>query len=160
MAVNFTSIALVDYHDSLSPDTKPRFLSALRSALIDVGFFYLQNPPIEVELQEALVKTTGAFFDLPTKQKLELDVARSKHFRGYACAGAEKTATISDQRETLTVCLMTRFKRFWADFIHNNIIERLVSTHLSMVRTRPSTTVSRGLIRYGRRVRAAQNIRF
>lgn len=109
MAVNFTSIPLVDYHDSLSPDTKPRFLSALRSALVDVGFFYLQNPPIEVEVREALVKTTGAFFDLPTKKKLELDVAETKHFRGYACAGAEKTATISDQRETLTVCLMTQF---------------------------------------------------
>ncbi|KAJ5597706.1 hypothetical protein N7537_007790 [Penicillium hordei] len=103
MAVNFTSVPLVDYHDSLSPDTKPRFLSALRSALVDVGFFYLQNPPVEVEVREALVKTTGAFFDLPTKSKLELDVTHSKHFRGYACAGAEKTATISDQRETLTV---------------------------------------------------------
>lgn len=103
MAVNFTSIPLVDYHDSLSPDTKPRFLSALRSALVDVGFFYLQNPPIEVGVREELVKTTGAFFDLPTEKKLELDVVKSKHFRGYACAGAEKTATISDQRETLTV---------------------------------------------------------
>ncbi|KAF4768763.1 hypothetical protein N7455_000259 [Penicillium solitum] len=103
MAVNFTSIPLVDYQDSLSPDTKPRFLSALRSALVDVGFFYLQNPPIEVDVREALVKTTGSFFDLPTKKKLELDVAHSKHFRGYGCAGAEKTATISDQRETLTV---------------------------------------------------------
>ncbi|CAI7636606.1 unnamed protein product [Penicillium crustosum] len=103
MAVNFTSIPLVDYQDSLSPDTKPRFLSALRSALVDVGFFYLQNPPIEAEVRETLVKTTGAFFDLPTKKKQELDVAHSKHFRGYGCAGAEKTATISDQRETLTV---------------------------------------------------------
>lgn len=111
MAVNFTSIPLVDYNDSLSPDTKPRFLSALRSALVDVGFFYLQNPPIEVEIREALVKTTGAFFDLPTDKKVELDVVESKHFRGYACAGVEKTATISDQRETLTVCFMTQSGR-------------------------------------------------
>lgn len=117
MAVNFTSIPLVDYQDSLSPDTKPRFLSALRSALVDVGFFYLQNPPIEVDVREALVKTTGSFFDLPTKKKLELDVAHSKHFRGYGCAGAEKTATISDQRETLTVCLMTQFERIWMESI-------------------------------------------
>lgn len=104
MAVNFTSIPLVDYHDSLSPATKPRFLSALRSALVDVGFFYLQNPPIEDKVREALVKTTGEFFDLPAKTKQELDVVQSKHFRGYACAGSEKTATIDDQRETLTVC--------------------------------------------------------
>lgn len=145
MAANFTSIPLVDYHDSLSPDTKPRFLSALRSALVDVGFFYLQNPPIEVEVRKALVKTTGAFFDLPTKRKIELDVAESKHFRGYACAGTEKTATISDQRETLTVCLMTQLE---TRLNQNNVIERLVSTHLSMVRTRPSTTVSKDLIRY------------
>lgn len=117
MAVNFTSVPLVDYNDSLSPDTKQRFLSALRSALVDVGFFYLQNPPIEVGVREALVKTTGAFFDLPTEKKLELDVVKSKHFRGYACAGTEKTATISDQRETLTVGLMTLFEIIWTDFI-------------------------------------------
>jgi isopenicillin N synthase-like dioxygenase len=53
-----------------------------------------------------LAKTTGAFFDLPLEKKLEVDVVNSKHFRGYACSGTEKTATISDQRETLTVCLM------------------------------------------------------
>lgn len=103
MAVNFASIPLVDFHDSLSPGTKTHFLSALRSALVDIGFFYLKNPPIEDKVRETLVKTTDAFFDLPTKTKLELDVTRSKHFRGYACAGSEKTATISDQRETLTV---------------------------------------------------------
>ncbi|KAJ5201058.1 hypothetical protein N7449_005861 [Penicillium cf. viridicatum] len=126
MAVNFTSVPLVDYHDSLSPDTKPRFLSALRSALVDVGFFYLQNPPIEFGVREALVKTTGAFFDLPTEKKLELDVVKSKHFRGYACAGAEKNS--HNKRSA------------------GNFNCRLVSTHLSMDRTRPSTTASKDLI--------------
>lgn len=104
MAVNFTSIPLVDFNDSLSPETKPRFLSTLRTALVDVGFFYLRNPPVDSKTREALVRTTGDFFDLPAQKKHELDVNLSKHFRGYACAGSEKTATISDQRETLTVC--------------------------------------------------------
>ncbi|KAJ5094752.1 hypothetical protein N7456_010613 [Penicillium angulare] len=103
MAVDFASIPLVDFYDAFSPDTKPRFLSALRSALVDVGFFYLRNPPIDTKIRDALVKTTGAFFDLPTSKKLELDVTQSRHFRGYGCAGSEKTATLSDQRETLTV---------------------------------------------------------
>lgn len=105
MAANFTSIPFVDFRDATDPATKPRFLSTLRHALVNVGFFYLQNPPLGVELRERLVKTTGAFFDLPTEKKLELDVANSKHFRGYARSGAEKTATIDDLRETFTVCI-------------------------------------------------------
>ena len=104
MAANFTHIPLVNYNDAISAATKPRFLSALRNALVDVGFFYLQNPPIGVDVREKLAKTTGAFFDLPLEKKIEVDVVNSKHFRGYACSGSEKTATISDQRETLTVC--------------------------------------------------------
>ncbi|KAJ6018209.1 hypothetical protein N7451_001588 [Penicillium sp. IBT 35674x] len=105
MAANFTHIPLVDYNDAISAATKPRFLSALRNALVDVGFFYLQNPPVEVDVREKLAQATGAFFDLPLEKKLEVDVVNSKHFRGYACSGSEKTATISDQRETLTVGL-------------------------------------------------------
>ncbi|KAJ5531990.1 hypothetical protein N7494_008542 [Penicillium frequentans] len=105
MAANFTHIPLVDYNDAISPATKPHFLSALRNALVDVGFFYLLNPPIRVDIREKLATTTGAFFDLPLEKKLEVDVVNSKHFRGYACSGSEKTATISDQRETLTVGL-------------------------------------------------------
>jgi isopenicillin N synthase-like dioxygenase len=108
MAANFTSIPLIDFNDTRTPVTKHRFLAALRHALVNVGFFYLQNPPIGVELRERLVKATGAFFDLPMAKKLEVDVANSKHFRGYARSGTEKTATKSDQRETFTVCLITK----------------------------------------------------
>lgn len=111
MAANFTSIPLIDFRDATDPATKPQFLSTLRHALTSVGFFYLQNPPLGVELREQLVKTTGAFFDLPTEKKLEVDVANSKHFRGYARSGAEKTATIDDLRETFTVCLSTHSRK-------------------------------------------------
>jgi isopenicillin N synthase-like dioxygenase len=109
MAADFTSIPLIDYRDSTSLVTKHRFLAALRHALVNVGFFYLQNPPIGLDLRQQLVKETGAFFDLPAEKKLEVNVANSKHFRGYACSGTERTATKKDQRETFTVSQNFKF---------------------------------------------------
>ncbi|KAJ5450127.1 uncharacterized protein N7458_006576, partial [Penicillium daleae] len=74
--VNFISIPLIDFNDIRTPITKYCFLAALR-----------------VELRERLIKATGVFFDLLIAKKLEVDVANSKHFRGYARSGTEKTAT-------------------------------------------------------------------
>lgn len=105
MAEEFTSIPIIDYGDALAAATKPNFLSALRHALVNVGFFYLRNPPIGAEVREELTKRTALFFDLPTEQKQKVALVNSKHFRGYASLGIEKTATKNDQRETLTVSL-------------------------------------------------------
>ena len=105
MPEDFTSVPIIDYGDALSPEAKPHFLSALKHALVNVGFFYLHNPPMGVKVREELVNRTGAFFDLPTEKKQEVAMMKSKHFRGYSQLGIERTATKNDQRETLTVSL-------------------------------------------------------
>ncbi|KAF9892025.1 hypothetical protein FE257_002989 [Aspergillus nanangensis] len=103
MAEEFSSIPILDYGDVLSPTSKSTFLSTLRHALINVGFFYLRNPPIEVEAREALIQRSASFFNLPTAQKQEVALSNSKHFRGYASLGSEITGMKSDGRETFTV---------------------------------------------------------
>ncbi|KAJ5741714.1 hypothetical protein N7533_011123 [Penicillium manginii] len=103
MAAEFDSIPILEFGDALSATTKPRFLSSLRHALVKVGFFYLRNPPIGAAVRDDLVRKTASFFDLPMEKKQEVAIANSRHFRGYASLGIEKTATKRDQRETLTV---------------------------------------------------------
>lgn len=103
MAERFSSIPILEYDDAVSPTSRPRFLSALRHALVNVGFFYLRNPPIEVEVQEALVQKSASFFNLPVAKKQEVAISNSKQFRGYASLASEETGMKSDARETFTV---------------------------------------------------------
>lgn len=97
------SLPVLDFHLAESPETKHIFLSELRAALVDKGFFYLKNHPIPTENETGLVAKTQSFFSLPVEEKQGIDISNNKHFRGYACVGTERTATKSDKRETFTV---------------------------------------------------------
>jgi len=89
----------------LSPSTKPTFLVHLREALINVGFFYLQNPPISVDAQHVFLAKALELFDLPLEKKLEIEMVNSPHFLGYSKLGAEITALKPDYREQFDVGL-------------------------------------------------------
>ncbi|KAE8153113.1 hypothetical protein BDV25DRAFT_127452 [Aspergillus avenaceus] len=102
MAANtpsFTKIPILDYSLSTSPTTKLQFLSDLRNALINVGFFYLINAPISPETQQNVIQKGMEIFDLPLEKKLEIEMINSKHFLGYSQLGAEITARKQDYRE-------------------------------------------------------------
>ncbi|KAK5801203.1 hypothetical protein VI817_003415 [Penicillium citrinum] len=103
MAVDFTSLPILDLQEAHSPDTKPSFLLALRDALVNVGFLYLKNPPIPDGLQDKLVEKAGAFFGLPTDVKENVQMVNSKYIRGWTALGVERTATTVDRRETFIV---------------------------------------------------------
>lgn len=103
MSQNFSSVPIIDFRDALSPDTKSKFLSELRHALVDIGFFYLRNPPITEETRIEFVQKSLAFFDLPLDTKHEIDMPRSRYFKGYTGPRQEKTAAEKDERESLTV---------------------------------------------------------
>ncbi|KOS36725.1 hypothetical protein ACN38_g12514 [Penicillium nordicum] len=95
---SFTSIPVLDFSQALSP-SKPIFLTNLREALVNVGFFYLQNAPISAQSQEQFIQKALGLFELPLEKKLEIEMVNSPHFLGYSRLGAEITALKPDYRE-------------------------------------------------------------
>ena len=106
MATNtssFITIPVLDYSLSTSSTSKSQFLSDLRNALINVGFFYLINAPIAPRVQQDVVDKCKEIFDLPLEKKVEIEMVNSKHFLGYSRLGAEITAREQDYREQFDV---------------------------------------------------------
>lgn len=56
--MSFDSIPILDMAQADNPTTKPAFLSALRNALLEVGFMYVRNVGIPDSLFEQ-VKREG-----------------------------------------------------------------------------------------------------
>ena len=44
---NFSTVPILDYSAALDPTRRPAFLLQLRNALINVGFLYLANAPVD-----------------------------------------------------------------------------------------------------------------
>ena len=105
MEDEFTEVPVVDYSLSQNPATKPEFLSQLRNAVVNVGFFYLNNHPIPEDVQRAALEQSDAFFSMPLQKKLDIDTAHSKHFLGYNTMNAEKTVAITGHNESVFVSL-------------------------------------------------------
>lgn len=103
MGDEFTEVPVVDYSLSQRQDTKAEFLSQLRNAIVNVGFFYLSNHSIPEEVQQAALEQSDAFFNLPLQQKLDIDSSLSKHFLGYNRMNAEKTVAIVGRNESVFV---------------------------------------------------------
>lgn len=101
----FTSIPVLDYNQALSSTSKSAFLAQLRDALINVGFLYLQNPPVSTGVRDDLTMKALELFQLPLEKKLEIEMVNSPHFLGYSRLGAEITALKSDHREQFDVRL-------------------------------------------------------
>ena len=101
--ITFTSIPVLDFALAEVPSTKPAFLSALRKALVVVGFFYLQNTPIPDDVINVFVQKSMDLCNLPLEKKLEIEMINSKHFLGYSRLGCERTARKIDHREMFDV---------------------------------------------------------
>ncbi|CAG8637516.1 10658_t:CDS:2, partial [Dentiscutata heterogama] len=78
---------------------KDEFLSQLRHTLFHIGFLYVKNHPIPEELITKIKSYSTQLFDLPTSEKLRIEMCNSPHFLGYNKLAAEKTKDIDDQRE-------------------------------------------------------------
>ncbi|RDL33083.1 uncharacterized protein BP5553_08522 [Venustampulla echinocandica] len=98
---SFDSIPLLDLSLAKDPSTKPQFLEDLRHALLEVGFLYLKNVGIPEELTQAVIKEGVAFFDLPTEEKLKIEMKNAPSFLGYSRLDAEITAQTIDHREQI-----------------------------------------------------------
>ncbi|KAH9012680.1 non-heme dioxygenase in morphine synthesis N-terminal-domain-containing protein [Lactarius hengduanensis] len=86
-------------YDRKRTHTRPAFIQQLQSALINVGFLYLEHPPIPTALFDEVVAYLPRFFGLPQGRKEALRMANSPHFLGYFRPGVELTGGAADQRE-------------------------------------------------------------
>ncbi|KAJ3551960.1 hypothetical protein NM688_g4409 [Phlebia brevispora] len=99
MATNFSSVPILDYSLLSDSATRPKFISDLQNALINVGFFYISRTPVVPEDVEAVIRDAPKFFDLPAEEKERIRMIHSPHFFGYSRFGAELTKGKVDQRE-------------------------------------------------------------
>ena len=79
------------------------FLAELRAAARDVGFFYLAGHGVAPELVRELLTVSRRFFELPTAQKLAIEMVNSPHFRGYNRVAWEITRGAADWREQIDI---------------------------------------------------------
>lgn len=86
---SFTAIPTLALRDARDPATKPRFLAALRAALLDVGFLYLdvtgETAALPARLLADAVAEGVAFFaGLPDAEKRRIEMKNEKSFLGWS----------------------------------------------------------------------------
>ncbi|KAF7310500.1 hypothetical protein HMN09_00592500 [Mycena chlorophos] len=100
MAANFSSVPVLDYAQTASPELRPQFIRELQHALINVGFLYLANVPVQTD---ELLRYIPKLFALPQEEKNKIAMVNSKHFLGYNKLGAEFTKGATDWREQFDI---------------------------------------------------------
>jgi len=86
-----------------SPADREAFLSQLRYAAREIGFFYIINHGISPELQQAVQQQSRRFFALSDEQKQRVGMIHSPHFRGYNRVASELTRGKPDFREQFDI---------------------------------------------------------
>ncbi|MCK8537871.1 isopenicillin N synthase family dioxygenase [Yersinia ruckeri] len=79
------------------------FLTRLRHASRDIGFFYLTGHGVNPELSRQIQLLSRRFFELPLADKLAVQMVHSPHFRGYNRTAAELTRGQPDWREQFDI---------------------------------------------------------
>ncbi|PKP85335.1 MAG: 2-oxobutyrate oxidase [Alphaproteobacteria bacterium HGW-Alphaproteobacteria-2] len=79
------------------------FLSALRRAAREVGFFYLTGHGIAQADFDRVFATARDFFALTEAEKLSVQMVKSPQFYGYNVSGAELTRNARDWREQFDI---------------------------------------------------------
>lgn len=74
-------------------------LEELREVSRRLGFFYLEGHGLPQSRIDEIIALSRRFFDLPTEEKLEIEMVKSPYFRGYNRAGLEHTRGKQDWRE-------------------------------------------------------------
>jgi len=103
MTTNFSTVPVLDYALVCDPIRRPEFIAELRHALVNVGFMYLSNPPVDQNNIDALIGYIPRLFALPQEDKDKICMANSPHFLGYSKFGAEFTRGKSDRREQFDI---------------------------------------------------------
>ncbi|CDK26312.1 unnamed protein product [Kuraishia capsulata CBS 1993] len=107
------------------PATRPQLIKDLKHSLLNVGFFYVSNVPIEGYsqiLEDVKAETHHFFDDLSMEDKLAIEMVNSPHFLGYNSFGNEITSDKVDLREQVDLATelpappkstLTDFEEVW-----------------------------------------------
>lgn len=87
----------------LETGNKLAFLTQLREAAHNIGFFYLADHAVPADLIRKVRELTHHFFALPESDKAAVSMIFSPHFRGYTEAGNELTNGKQDWREQFDI---------------------------------------------------------
>jgi len=82
---DFNSVPQIDFSGMLTAGekAKDRVAAELRDACINVGFFYVSNHGVPLDLIDAMFDTGARLFALPLADKMRWHVKRSSHLLGY-----------------------------------------------------------------------------
>lgn len=86
-----------------SQHDKEEFISLLKEAAHDVGFFYLSDHGVSPAFLKEVRELTRNFFLLSEEEKHAVSMINSPHFRGYNKAGNELTNGKADWREQFDI---------------------------------------------------------
>lgn len=101
---NLSSVPVIDFKKWTGSDQeRSEFVTEVGDALRDVGFFVLENHPVDPSLVENGYRMARSFFDLPTEEKLKFEVPGGGGARGFTRFGAEhaKDSAAPDLKEFL-----------------------------------------------------------
>lgn len=79
------------------------FVSRLRDAAHGPGFCYIEGHGIGSELEGNLLEAARTFFHLPERDRHDIAIGQSPHFRGYTILGDERTAGARDWRDQIDI---------------------------------------------------------
>lgn len=97
------SLPILDLSRLSQGGERDAFLAELRETARGLGFFYLTGHGIDAGLISDVLGLSRQFFDLPEKDKLEIQMVKSPQFRGYNRAGLEHTRGRPDWREQVDI---------------------------------------------------------
>jgi hypothetical protein len=81
----FDTIPILPLSHALDPDKKPKFLSDLRHALLNVGFLYLSETGLPDQLISDVIRECQKFFrELPEEEKEKIEMKNQKSFLGWS----------------------------------------------------------------------------
>ncbi|WP_438850915.1 isopenicillin N synthase family dioxygenase [Brevundimonas nasdae] len=98
---SLTTLDLSDFHGDA--DRREAFLGDLLDVLYQHGFLYLTGHGVDQGLIDQVLAASKRFFALPLDDRLQIEMVRSPHFRGYNRAGLELTRGQQDWREQLDI---------------------------------------------------------
>ena len=87
-----TTLPIIDVSPLYTADKAAHFEVArqIDRACREWGFFYIEGHPIGARRITELSEHARRFFALPAEQKLEIDITRSRHHRGYGAIATEQ----------------------------------------------------------------------